>query len=299
MIVVIVGPTGVGKTAVSLEVAKHFQTDIISGDAVQVYRQLNIGSAKISREEMQGITHHMIDILDPHETFSVALYQKRVRTIINDMLNAEKLPLIVGGTGFYIKSVLHDFNFTNTQRNKDFEMKNENVDNQSLHEKLKALDPQTASNIHSNNRKRVLHALSRALYNNPLSAETNQQKALYPYVIIGLRKERQSLYEIINQRVLTMIESGLIDEAKTLYNQNIRSTSIEAIGYKELYGYFDGEYDLVEAVRLIQRNSRRYAKRQLTYLNHQFDVHWIDVDHKSHLAVAKEVIMTIEKALKS
>ncbi len=297
MIVVIVGPTGVGKTAVSLEIAKHYQTDIISGDAVQVYRQLNIGSAKITAEEMQGISHHMIDILDPKEPFSVALYQKHVRAIINTMIAQGKLPLLVGGTGFYIKSVLHDFNFTNTKRNHDFETENENIDNQTLHDRLKAIDPQTASNIHPNNRKRLLHALSRAQTNNPLSAETNHQKALYPYIMVGLRKDRKKLYEIINQRVLKMIESGLIEEAKSLFDQNIRGTSTEAIGYKELYGYFDGEYDLDEAIRLIQRNSRRYAKRQMTYLNHQFNVQWIDVDQKTILEVANEAVKHIEKAM--
>ena len=297
MVIVIVGPTGVGKTALSLELAKKYQTDIISGDSVQVYRQLNIGSAKITAEEMDGIKHHMIDILDPRESFSVALYQKRVRETIDALMRQNKLPILVGGTGFYIKSVLHDFNFDDTARDFDFEKNTESIPNEVLHQRLMRVDPATGEQIHPNNRKRVLHALKRATTNNPLSQHNNHQAVVYPYLMIGLRKERTLLYERINQRVLTMIKSGLIEEVKALYDANIKSTSVEAIGYKELYGYFNQEYTLEEAISLIQRNSRRYAKRQMTYFNHQFNVHWIDVDNKPLKDVVDVASQMIEKAL--
>jgi tRNA dimethylallyltransferase len=277
MIVAIVGPTGVGKTKLSIELAKHYKTEIISGDSVQVYKELNIGSAKISKAEMDGITHHMIDVLSVKEDFSVAVYQKMVRQKIQAFEQQSLLPIIVGGTGLYIKSVLYNYNFEDTKRDHEFEQKMRDVDNETLHQYLQKSDPKSAENIHPNNRKRVLQALRRSK-SHKVSSETAKDEEVYDFIMIGLTMEREELYERINTRVDQMIIDGLVDEVKSLYEQGIRTSAIQAIGYKELYQYFDGEVSLEEAIENIKTKSRQFAKRQFTFFHNQFDVHWIDVD---------------------
>lgn len=277
MIVVIVGPTGVGKTALSIALAKYYETEIISGDSVQVYKDLNIGSAKITKKEMDGIAHHMIDVLEPSEDFSVAIYQKMVREKIDTFKARNLLPLMVGGTGLYIKSVLYDYNFDDTKRDHEFEDKLRDVDNQSLHQQLQEKDPKSAEKIHPNNRKRVLQALRRA-DTHKVSSETSKDEKVYDFIMIGLRMDRELLYERINARVDKMIENGLVEEVRALYDDDIHSTAVQAIGYKELYEYFDGEVSLEEAIKNIKTKSRQFAKRQFTFFHNQFDVHWINVD---------------------
>ncbi len=277
MIIVIIGPTGIGKTKLSLALAKHYNTEIISGDSVQVYKGLNIGSAKIKESEMDGITHHLIDILEPTEDFSVALFQRIVREKIENFKDRGINPLIVGGTGLYIKSVLYDYNFSNSSRDKSLDEFYKDITNEDLHNILKDKDFEASLSIHMNNRKRVLQAISRSK-DNKVSDNKNKDVPLYDFKIIGLTLEREKLYEIINNRVDLMIEEGLIDEVKSLYDQGIISNSVSAIGYKELYEFFKGNYTIEEAIEKIKQHSRNLAKKQLTFFNNQFDVNWINVD---------------------
>ena len=295
MIVVIAGPTGVGKTKLSIALAKHFNTEIISGDSVQVYQGLNIGSAKITDEEKAGIKHYMLDILLPHEPFSVALYQRLVRKHIDTFLDANKLPLIVGGTGFYIKSVLHDFDFQGAHRPIAFDEQYAAYDNQALHDALNKVDHQSAENIHQNNRKRVLQALYRALHSNSKRSEqAASEKAVYDYLIIGLTMPRKELHMRIEDRVNTMFEAGLLEEVEGLYYLYKNTQSLEAIGYKEIIGYIEGHYSLETAKTLIKTHTRRYAKRQYTYFNNQFDTKWLEVDTNDFDKTVQSAIKLIE-----
>jgi tRNA dimethylallyltransferase len=278
MIYVIVGPTGVGKTKLSIALAKALNTEIISGDSVQVYKGLDIGSAKVKKEEQEGIKHHMIDTLNPSDSFSVAMYQKEVRSIIETMQKQGKTPILVGGTGFYLRSVLHDYHFEDSHRDEIFERNYDDIPNIELFNYLKALDDEATKKLHPNNRKRVLQAIYRALKGIKISEQNQGNKKLYPYIMIGLTMPKEELYARINDRVDDMIREGLIDEVKKLYDAGIKSQSVEAIGYKELYQYFDQSISLEEAIRLVKRNSRRYAKRQYTFFNNQFEVNWFNVN---------------------
>jgi tRNA dimethylallyltransferase len=295
MIIVIVGPTGVGKTALSIALAKHYNTEIISGDSVQVYQELNIGSAKIQESEMANIPHHMIDILLPNESFSVADYQTMVRTKINELHAKNITPILVGGTGFYIKSVLHDFSFDHAYRPKAFDDAFDEISNAALHDQLKAADPRSAKTIHKNNRKRVLQALFRAKQGVKRSEQDSQNNPVYDYIMIGLTLDRKTLYQRINQRVETMFEKGLLEEVQTLYQTYGETQSLEAIGYKELIGHFQGYYDLETAKTLIKTKSRQYAKKQFTYFKNQFDVHWLTVDLDNFNKTVEQAVTVIEK----
>ena len=294
MIIVIIGPTGIGKTKLSLALAKHYNTEIISGDSVQVYKGLNIGSAKIKESEMNGIKHHLIDILEPTEDFSVALFQRIVREKIKDFEGRGINPLIVGGTGLYIKSVLYDYNFSNSSRDKSLDELYKDLSNEELHNILKEKDYESSLNIHMNNRKRVLQAISRSK-DNKVSDNKNKDIALYDFKIIGLTLNREELYEIINNRVDLMIKEGLIKEVKDLYDKGIKSNSVSAIGYKELYTHFDGEYTLEEAIDKIKQHSRNLAKKQLTFFNNQFDVNWINVDLDNFENTIKKTLNILDK----
>ncbi len=295
MIIVIVGPTGVGKTALSIALAKHYNTEIISGDSVQIYQELNIGSAKIEANEMEGIPHHMINILLPNEAFSVADYQARVRAKINELQAKNITPILVGGTGFYIKSVLHDFSFDKAYRPQSFDERYSDLSNEALHEKLQEVDPKSAKAIHKNNRKRVLQALFRAKQGVKRSEQDSHHNPVYDYLMIGLTLDRETLYERINQRVDTMFEKGLIEEVKTLYQTYGETQSLEAIGYKELIGYFKGYYDLDTAKTLIKTKSRQYAKKQFTYFKNQFDAHWLTANPENFKKTINEAITIIEE----
>ena len=294
MIIVIIGPTGIGKTKLSLALANHYNTEIISGDSVQVYKGLNIGSAKIKESEMNGIKHHLIDILEPTEDFSVALFQRIVREKIKDFEGRGINPLIVGGTGLYIKSVLYDYNFSNSSRDKSLDELYKDLSNEELHNILKEKDYESSLNIHMNNRKRVLQAISRSK-DNKVSDNKNKDIALYDFKIIGLTLNREELYEIINNRVDLMIKEGLIKEVKDLYDKGIKSNSVSAIGYKELYTHFDGEYTLEEAIDKIKQHSRNLAKKQLTFFNNQFDVNWINVDLDNFENTIKKTLNILDK----
>lgn len=284
-LVVIVGPTAVGKTALSIDMAKKFNGEIISGDSMQVYRGLDIGTAKITNEEMQGIPHYMIDIKDPNEVFSVKDFQKKVKELIVKINDNGRLPILVGGTGLYITSIIHNYEFSNIgsdpQFRKQMEEFADQYGNEALHEKLADRDVKNYKQLHPNNRRRVIRALEvvhktgKTL--DEIQTENTGQPA-YELALIGLTLPRTELYRRINERVDQMIEQGLIQEACSLYKKNIRDTqSIQAIGYKELFLYFDGKLTKDEAVEQLKRNSRRYAKRQLTWFKNKLDMNWFDL----------------------
>ncbi|MGE7693618.1 tRNA (adenosine(37)-N6)-dimethylallyltransferase MiaA [Lysinibacillus sp. NPDC094177] len=289
-VVAIVGPTASGKTALSIELAKKYNGEIINGDSMQIYQGLDIGTAKITEEEMEGVPHHLLSFKEPTESFSVADYQKLVRAKIADIQARGKLPIIVGGSGLYVQAVLYDFQFTEEQvdevARKAYYQELEKLGPEAMHEKLKKLDPQTAETIHPNNTRRVIRALEMIELSGVSKASEAQNRGevpLYNHVILGLGQNmsREELYDRINRRVDIMMEKGLLEEVKGLWQQNIRGVqSIQAIGYKELYDYLDGKCSLEEAIDSLKQNSRRYAKRQLTYFRNKMDVYFVNNDEK-------------------
>lgn len=291
--IVVVGPTGIGKTKLSIALAKKYNTEIISGDSVQVYKELNIGSAKVTIEEMENIPHHLIDLYEPDEDFSVAIYQKIVREKIEEFKQRDIVPLIVGGTGLYIKSVLYDYNFADSKRDPDIEEKYKDYSNKEVHDILKEKDFESSEKIHMNNRKRVLQAISRS-GSNKVSDNKNKDIKMYDFTLIGLTLEREKLYQLINNRVDTMIEEGLVKEVRKLYDKNIHSNSVSAIGYKELYKYFDKEYTLDEAIEKIKQHSRNLAKKQFTFFSNQFECNWVEVNIDDFDATIEQVVKLIE-----
>ena len=280
-VIVIVGPTGVGKTKLSVELAKKLNGEIISGDSVQVYKRMDIGSAKVTEEEKEGIEHYLIDIKDIEEEYSVYEFQQEVREKIKLIQSKGKTPILAGGTGLYLKAALYDYEF-NKEDNIDFN-KYEKLSNKEVYEMLKELDPKEASKLHENNRVRVVRALN-IIKNNNMSKtellEKQEHKLLYDVVFIGLTSDRKNVYERINKRVDKMMENGLLEEVGELYKEckDKNYSSMKAIGYKELFAYFNGEISLEESIELIKKKSRNYAKRQYTWFNNQFDVNWFETD---------------------
>lgn len=283
-VIAIVGPTAVGKTALSIELAKKLDGEIINGDSMQVYRDLNIGTAKITPEEMDGVPHHLLDILEPTDSFSVADYQQAVREKITEIQARGKMPIIVGGTGLYVQAVLYDFRFTEEKIDEGvreaYYTALEQLGPEAMHARLAAVDPETAKTIHPNNTRRVIRALEMAEHSDVKKSNDAQhqgEKALYHHLIIGLNMDREKLYERINLRVDMMLEQGLVDEVRGIYDRDIRDVqAIRAIGYKELYDYFDGRETFEQAIENLKQNSRRYAKRQLTYFRNKMDITWYD-----------------------
>lgn len=280
-VVAIVGPTAVGKTALSIELAKACNGEIINGDSMQIYRGLTIGTAKITKEEMEGVPHHLLDIKEPTDTFSVAEYQRIVREKIEEIALRGRVPIIVGGTGLYVQSVLYDFRFTEEHKTDSNLMKElEQLSSDDLYSRLIELDPIAANEIHPNNVQRIMRAIERVELSGKSKNEIEQNQGnekIYPHYIIGLTIDRAHLYERINKRVDIMMDNGLLDEVKGLHRNGIRDVqSIQAIGYKEIYEYLDGNVSLEEAIDNLKQNSRRYAKRQLTYFRNKMEIHWYD-----------------------
>ncbi|QGG50500.1 tRNA (adenosine(37)-N6)-dimethylallyltransferase MiaA [Lysinibacillus pakistanensis] len=284
-VIAIVGPTASGKTALSIKLAKKYNGEIINGDSMQVYRGLDIGTAKITEEEMEGVPHHLLSFKEPTEAFSVADYQRMVRTKIAEIRARKKLPIIVGGSGLYVQAVLYDFQFTEEQvdevARKAYYEELEKLGPEAMHAKLEKLDPQTAESIHPNNTRRVIRALEMIELSGVSKASEAHNRGeipLYNHVVLGLGQNmsREELYDRINHRVDVMMDNGLLEEVKGLWQQNIRGVqSIQAIGYKELYDYLDGKCSLDEALESLKQNSRRYAKRQLTYFRNKMDIYFI------------------------
>lgn len=286
MVIVITGPTGTGKSDLSLFLAKKLGGEIINCDSTQVYKGMDIATNKI--KDVMGIKHHLFDFLDITNDYSVFDYQKDAREVIADIINRGKIPIMVGGTGLYIKAALYDYEFSEKDNNEY-----EGVSNDELYQRLKEVDPDT--NIHLNNRKRVIGALNYYEANGiPYSKKEKTDKLLYDCLFIGLRANREILYYKINKRVDKMLEKGLLEEAKDLYDSNIRTKAVMTpIGYKELFEYFDGGKSLDECIDLIKQRSRRYAKRQYTWFNHQMALKWFDVNYDNFLETENEVLKYI------
>ncbi|MEK4627941.1 MAG: tRNA (adenosine(37)-N6)-dimethylallyltransferase MiaA [Solibacillus sp.] len=282
-VVAIIGPTASGKTALSIRLAKEIDGEVINGDSMQIYRNMDIGTAKITEQEMEGVPHHLLNIKEPTEGFSVAEYQQLVRSKIEEIKSRGKTPIIVGGTGLYVQSVLYDFQFTKQAVNEEvrsmYYEQLEQLGPKAMHEKLAKIDPASAAEIHPNNTRRVIRALEMAELAGVSRAEEQFNRGdvpLYKHLIIGMNMDRETLYERINLRVDLMLKAGLLDEVRALYDAGIRDVqAIKAIGYKEFYQYFDGFITLEEAIDQVKQNSRRYAKRQLTYFRNKMEIEWI------------------------
>ena len=287
-IIVIVGPTGVGKTKLSIELAKRFDAEIINGDSVSIYKELNIGSAKPSIEEREGIVHHLIDIKDPSEDYTVYDYQKDVRSLIEDINSRGKRIIIVGGTGLYIKAALYDYKFTDGTTYNDYN----NLSNEELLDRINKYD--IKDKLEVNNRKRLVRLLNKLENNEELTY--NKDKLLYPIKVIGLTTNRDLLYERINKRVDIMIENGLLDEINSLKDKYMDSRVLNTgIGYKEFYEYLYSNKSLERVITEIKQDSRRFAKRQYTFFNHQFKTKWFDVNFDNFNETIDDVVDYIKK----
>ena len=287
-IIVIVGPTGVGKTKLSIELAKKLNAEIINGDSVSIYKKLDIGSAKPTIEERENIPHHLIDIKEPDEEYSVYDYQQDVRKLIKDLSVKNKRIIIVGGTGLYIKAALYNYQFTKGTKNNTYD----NLTNEELLEKINSYNYN--HNIHINNRKRLVRMLNK-LENNEVLTE-NKDECLYPIQVIGLTAKRDIVYQRINERVEEMLKKGLLEEVNSLkpYYKTSRVLNT-AIGYKEFTKYFTKEKELTNVIEDIKKNSRHYAKRQYTFFNHQFKTVWYETNFKDFNETINKVYNDIIK----
>ncbi|KAA6452758.1 tRNA (adenosine(37)-N6)-dimethylallyltransferase MiaA [Bacillus swezeyi] len=299
-VIVLIGPTAVGKTQLSIMLAASLNAEIISGDSMQIYKRMDIGTAKIKDEEMNGIPHHLLDIKEPTESFSVAEYQEIVRGKMAEIQSRGKLPMIVGGTGLYIQSVLYDYSFTEEAGDPGFRTEMEALSlkkgSDYIHGLLKERDPEAAKSIHPNNMRRVIRALEILHTTGKTMSdhmELQQKELLYNTALVGLTMDRDVLYDRINKRVDHMMDEGLLEEVKQLYDEKVRNCqSVQAIGYKELYAYLEGKASLPEAVETLKRNSRRYAKRQLTWFRNKMDVAWFDMTPPVKIEQKKQEIFS-------
>lgn len=301
-LVILTGPTAVGKTHLSIQLAKKINGEIISADSIQVYKGMDIGSAKITKEETDGIHHHLIDILEPKEEFNVHIFKKLATKAINDISSRGKIPIIVGGTGFYIQAVLYDINFDDTETDYEYreylEQLAKDKGNAFLHNMLKEVDPESAAAIHCNNLKRVIRALEYYKQTGKKISEHNEKerenKSPYNFAYFVLNDKRDKLYNRINQRVDIMFDNGLLKEMETLiakgYTRDL--VSMQGIGYKELFNYFDGKTSLDETKELIKKNTRHFAKRQLTWFRREKDVTMLNIDEFNYdrLKVLNEML---------
>ena len=281
MILAIIGPTAVGKTKLSIELAKKYNAIIINCDAMQVYQGLDIGTAKVTSEEKEGITHELLDFVPVTQNYTVYDYQKDARKLLEKYQGRNII--FVGGTGLYLKSALYDYRFYEETTTNSYD----NLTNEELYNLALAKDKNMT--IHPNNRKRLVRFLNKEIQ------EYVEPKPLYNFKIIGLTTSRDILYDKINKRVDVMFQSGLLTEVKSFYDQGIHSKALETgIGYKELYQYFDNKITLDEAKELIKKNSRHYAKRQYTFFNHQLDVKWFNTNYEDFSKTINEVEDYIE-----
>lgn len=288
-VIVITGPTAVGKTKLSIELAKRYNGEIINADAVQVYKGLDIGSAKVTEEEKEGIPHHLFDIKEVDEEYTIYHYQKDCRKLIKEVQGRGKTPILVGGTGLYIKAALYDYKLTEEKETNTYD----NLTDEELYNKLLEVDKDIV--IDKNNRRRLIRALNYYKENNKSINTNTTNKLLYDAIFIGLTTDRRILYDKINNRVDIMIKEGLLNEVKVFYDKNIRTKPLlNAIGYREIYSYFDGNISLEEAIDKIKQNSRHYAKRQYTFFNHQLPVVWFETDYSNFNNTIEKVINYIE-----
>lgn len=282
-VICVVGPTGVGKTAMSIALAKALNTEIISGDSIQVYRDLDIGSAKVREDEMDGIVHHLIDILDAKEGYSVKEFQDMARHIAHDLHQRGKIPIIAGGTGLYVKSFLYDYHFDASSDRSEVDLSMyEDKSTDELYARLQVLDRDATMTIHPNNRKRIIRALSIFDASGKTKSDWIAQQShqpLYDAFMVGLTCDRQLLHERINQRVELMFEAGLLEEIKGLVGRGVSfdDQCMQGIGYQEFRGYFADEKSISDVLRDIKTHTRQFAKRQYTWFRNQMNVTWYDI----------------------
>ena len=303
--VILTGPTAVGKTELSINLAKMINGAIISADSMQIYKYMDIGSAKIMPHEMQGIKHYLIDELMPEEEFNIYRFKQMAMEALDEIYASGQIPIVVGGTGFYIQGLLYDIDFTEQDADDDYRKQLEEFANvngaHALHEKLKDIDPVSYETIHENNVKRVIRALEYYKQTNePISKhneEEKQKESPYNFAYFVLNDVRENLYSRIDKRVDIMMEAGLLDEINALKNRGCTSdmVSMQGIGYKEMLKYLDGDYTLEEAVEKVKQESRRFAKRQLTWFRREKDVIWIDKDKYEY--DESRILQFIEKTL--
>ena len=287
-LVVLTGPTAVGKTKLSISLAKALGGEIISADSMQVYKHMDIGSAKITEKEMDGVPHHLIDVLSPFEEFHIVRFQELAKKAMEDIYNRGKTPVFVGGTGFYIQAITKDIDFTEGEEDKQYREELSRLaaekGNEFLHEMLREVDKKSAEEIHANNVKRVIRALEFYKENGfPISQHNEEQKqneTPYNLAYFVLNAPRDLLYERIDRRVDEMMKNGLVKEVQKLKDMGCRRemTSMQGLGYKEILSFLDGEIPLDEAVRILKRDTRHFAKRQLTWFRRESDVIWVDKD---------------------
>nr|WP_027870771.1 tRNA (adenosine(37)-N6)-dimethylallyltransferase MiaA [[Eubacterium] cellulosolvens] len=287
-VIVLTGPTAVGKTKLSIGLAKAVNGAIVSADSMQVYRHMDIGSAKIKKEEMQGVDHYLIDVLDPEEDFNVYLFQKMAKEAMEEIWSQGKVPIITGGTGFYIQAVLRDIEFSEndgkSEERERYEKLAEEKGAEYLHALLTRRDPAAAEQIHAHNIKRVIRALEYYDQTGEKISEHNEEQrekeSPYTYLYFVLNDERSRLYERIDRRVDEMIEEGLVDEVRSLMERGLTEdqVSMKGLGYKELFPYLRGECSLAEAVEIIKRDTRHFAKRQITWFKREGEIIWINKD---------------------
>lgn len=286
-VLVIVGPTGVGKTSLSIQLAKKLNGEIISGDSMQVYQEMSIGTAKIKEHEMEGIPHHLIDTFHFQDEYNVKMFQELSRRYMKEIHERNSMPIICGGTGLYIKSALYDYEFLEQENDEEFMAFLKQRSNDELWGLLKVIDPKVCETIHQNNTQRVIRALYMAHMGKKKSdiIEAQEHKPIYDAFIIGLNMDREKLYERINERVDIMMHEGLFEEISALVTSNDdvwHLQSFQGIGYKEWKAYFDGDATKEECVEKIKKNSRNFAKRQYTWFRNQMHVNWYDIEDSQY-----------------
>ena len=285
-IIAIAGPTAVGKTKFAIEVAKAFNGEVVSCDSMQLYKYMDIGSAKPTPEEMAQAKHHLVDFLDPRDEFSVSRYQEIAKEAINDILSRGKIPVISGGTGLYLNSLLYNMDFSSVPG--DYSYRNELTElaekegNEYIHNMLAQQDPEAASKIHPNNVKKVVRALERLKEGEgkiKQFSDIKEETTDYEAILIGLTRDREELYNRINLRVDLLMEAGLLEEVQQLMNMGLTpdNISMKGIGYKEIMDYLDGKYSLEEAIETVKKNTRHYAKKQLTWFRRYDKMNWLDI----------------------
>ncbi len=308
-LIILTGPTAVGKTKASISLAKAVGGEIISADSMQVYKEMNIGSAKITPEEMNGVPHHLVDILEPHEEFHVVRFQQMAKDAMEQIYANNHIPIVVGGTGFYIQALLYDIDFTENDGDMGFRNEMEQYADEygaeALHDKLRQIDPESAESIHANNVKRVIRALEFFHQTGKKISEHNEEErkkeSPYEFVYFVLNDERSNLYKRIDLRVDQMVKEGLLDEVKALKEKGYTKdmVSMQGLGYKEVLEYLDGEISFEEAIYKIKRDTRHFAKRQITWFKRERDVTWIQKQDFSYDEdkILDEMMKHIERKL--
>lgn len=302
-IIAIAGPTASGKTEYAIKIAKAINGEIVSCDSMQIYKFMDIGSAKPTREELKEVKHWLVDEIDPREEFSVAIYRDMAKKYIEDIFSRGMTPIVAGGTGLYLNSLLYDMDFSDTA--KDTELRETLMDEaelfgaEYLYKKLESLDPIKASNIHPNNVKKVIRALEGAINGEGIGEFSflKEKTSDYDVVLIGITRDREELYDRINRRVDLMVEEGLFDEVRDLLERGLteEDISMKGIGYKEIIAFYDGVYTEEEAIEKIKQNTRHLAKRQMTWFRRYEDMHWFNLSELKEEEALREILCLIQK----